>query len=100
MDVGPRMIEVLPEVEKRFREVGNGHVLNNAPYDVAASSLILEEAGCTVMDAAGRSLTGRPRLGSGVDHQMSVVASANENLHGQILEEIEKGLEALRGMIT
>src|SRR5660398_204915 len=54
LDVGKRMIEVLPEAEKRFREVGNGHVLNNAPYDVEASSLILEEAGCTVMDAAGR----------------------------------------------
>lgn len=100
VDVGPRMIEVVPEVEKRFREVGNGHVLNNAPYDVTASSLILEEAGCVVTDAAGRSLTGRPLLGSGIDHQMSVVAAANRDLHGQILEEIETGMRALRGMVT
>lgn len=100
VDVGPLMIEYVPEVEKRFREVGNGHVLNNAPYDVAASTLILEEAGCVVTDAAGRPLDGRPLLGSGVDHQMSVVASANSSIHQRILEQIERGLVSLRGYVT
>ncbi len=95
IDVGPRMIEVAPWVEARFRQVGKGHVLNNSPYDVAASTLILEEAGCVVSDAAGRSLADRPLLGSDVAHQMSVVASANAALHGAILDEVTRGIGAL-----
>ncbi len=95
IDVGPRMIEMAPWVEARFRQVGKGHVLNNSPYDVAASTLILEEAGCIVTDAAGRPLGDRPLLGSDVAHQMSVVAAANAPLHGAILEEVARGIGVL-----
>ncbi|GAB4258000.1 MAG: hypothetical protein Kow00129_17680 [Thermoleophilia bacterium] len=95
VDVGPRMIEVAPWVEKRFREVGKGAVLNNAPYDVAASALILQEAGCPVTDAAGRSLDRRPLLGADVGFQMSVVASANADLQALLLGEVSRGLEEL-----
>ncbi|MBU2603960.1 MAG: hypothetical protein KKA32_17660 [Actinobacteria bacterium] len=95
IDVGPRMIEVAPWVEARFRHVGKGHVLNNSPYDVAASTLILEEAGCIVTDAAGRPLGDRPLLGSDVAHQMSVVAAANAALHGAILDEVARGIGVL-----
>lgn len=98
IDVGPLMIERLPWVEERFRQVGKGAVLNNAPYDVAASTLILQEAGCVVTDAAGRSLAERPLLGSDLAHQMSVVASANEEMHAAILQVIEEGLERLARM--
>lgn len=89
------MIEVAPWVEARFRHVGKGHVLNNSPYDVAASTLILEEAGCIVTDAAGRSLGDRPLLGSDVAHQMSVVAAANVALHSAILDEVARGMRVL-----
>jgi myo-inositol-1(or 4)-monophosphatase len=95
IDVGPLMIEVAPWVEERFREVGRGHVLNNSPYDVAASTLILEEAGCVVTDAAGRPLDDRPLLGSDVEHQMSVVASASAVLHERILDMVETGMQRL-----
>ena len=94
IDPGPRMIEVAPWVEERFRQVGKGAVLNNAPYDVAASTLILEEAGCPVTDATGGSLHDRPLLGAGRDYQMAVVASANAPLHRLVLAELERGLKA------
>ncbi len=94
IDVGPLMIERAPWVEARFREVGKGHVLNNSPYDVAASTLMLLEAGCVVTDAAGRSLDVRPLLGSDMHYQMSVVASANPDLHQAILAEVAAGVRA------
>ena len=95
IDVGPRMIEVAPWVERRFRQVGRGAVLNNAPYDVAAAALIAEEAGCVVTDAAGRSLAARPLLGADMAHQMSVVASSNPAVHRLILEDVERGMARL-----
>lgn len=98
VDVGPLMIEMAPWVETRFREVGKGHVLNNSPYDVAASTLMLQEAGCVVTDAAGRSLDDRPLLGSDMHHQMSVVASANPELHKAILSEVAAGMRAFTGL--
>ncbi|MCZ7663680.1 MAG: hypothetical protein M5U22_12455 [Thermoleophilia bacterium] len=92
IDVGPRMIEVAPWVEARFRQVGHGSVLNNSPHDVAASALILQEAGCPVTDAAGRNLGDRPLLGSDMGFQMSVVASANAGVHKAVLEEVAQGI--------
>ncbi|MHB0978997.1 MAG: inositol monophosphatase family protein [Thermoleophilia bacterium] len=94
IDVGPRMIELAPWVEARFREVGKGSVLNNSPYDVAASTLILQEAGCVVTDAAGRPLDHRPLLGADMAHQMSVVASATGALHEALLPEVAQSMEA------
>ncbi len=95
IDVGPRMIEVAPWVERRFREVGRGHVLNNSPYDVAASTLILLEGGCVVTDAAGRPLDHRRLLGSDASYQMSVVASANVAVHEAVLGEVAVGMRLL-----
>lgn len=95
IDVGPRMIELAPWVEARFREVGKGSVLNNSPHDVAASTLVLREAGCIVTDAAGRSLDDRPLLGSDMSHQMSVIASAGPALHRALLEEVAHGMDLL-----
>ena len=99
IDVGPRMIELVPEVEARFREVGKGAVLNNSPYDVGAAVLILHEAGCQVTDAGGRSLDERPVLGADMSHQMSVIASSNPRLHEAVLAEVERGMEHLAAWV-
>ena len=98
VDVGPRMLEVAPWVERRFRAVGNGGVLNNAPYDVAATTMLLEEAGCAVTDALGRSLGARPLLGSDVALQMAVVASANVGVQQALLAVIGAGMERLASL--
>jgi myo-inositol-1(or 4)-monophosphatase len=93
IEPGPRLIEQLPETRADFERVGGGAVLNNTPYDIAAATLCLEEGGAIVTDAAGRSLAERPLLGSGPEHQMSVLASANPRLHALLLEELDAGME-------
>jgi myo-inositol-1(or 4)-monophosphatase len=76
--------------------VGAGQVLNNSPYDLAAAVLCLEEAGAVVTDAYGEPLDGRPLLGSGVEFQMSVVASASRELHDRLIAEVDAGVARLR----
>jgi len=98
VEPGPRLVDEVPGMDEEFRRVGGGELLNNSPYDLAASVLILEEAGAIVTDANGRSLAGRRLLGSGGDYQMSVVASANRELHDKVLAEIDAGVERLRSV--
>jgi len=95
VDVGPRMLEIAPGVEKRFRQVGKGAILNNSPHDVAASTLILQEGGCMVTDAAGRSLGERPLMGSDAAHQMSVIASTGPELHAALIDVVARGMGRL-----
>ena len=70
-------------------------MLNNSPYDLAAAALCLEEAGAIVTDAYGEPLADRPLLGSGAEFQISCVAAANRELHAQILQTVERGIERL-----
>ena len=93
IEPGPRIIGELPATRSEFERVGGGAVLNNTPYDLAAATLCLEEGGAIVTDAAGRSLADRPLLGSGPEHQMSVVASASPRLHARLIEELDAGME-------
>jgi myo-inositol-1(or 4)-monophosphatase len=95
VEPGPLMIERVPAVRAAFERVGSGHVLNNAPYDLAAAVLCLQEAGAVVSDCAGRSLADRPLLGSGADFQMSVLASASPRLHELLVAEVGRGVQRL-----
>jgi len=97
VEPGPRMVADVPGMREEFERVGGGAVLNNSPYDLAASVLVLEEAGAVVTDAYGESLAARPLLGSGAEFQMSVVAAGNQALHGRILEAVEAGVSRLNG---
>ena len=76
-----------------------GAVLNNSPYDLAASALVCEAAGAVVTDAYGDRLDHQPLLGSGAEFQMSVVCSANRTLHDRILAELDEGLSRLAGQV-
>ena len=96
VEPGPRMVEEVPGMREEFERVGGGTVLNNSPYDLAAAVLCLEEAGALVTDASGRSLAERPLLGSGHEYQMSCVAAANQGLHSQILEHLDRGIARLQ----
>ncbi|HKH22260.1 MAG TPA: inositol monophosphatase family protein [Solirubrobacterales bacterium] len=99
VEPGPRMIDDVPEIRVEFERVGDGAVLNNSPYDLAAATICLEECGATVTDAYGEPLRDRPLLGSGHDFQMSCVAAANAELHSAICAEIDAGIERLRAHI-
>jgi myo-inositol-1(or 4)-monophosphatase len=95
VEPGPRIVADVPGMRERFEHVGGGAVLNNSPYDLAAAALCLDEAGAIVTDAYGSSLADRPLLGSGEEFQMSCVASANAELHRQLLEAVDAGVTRL-----
>jgi myo-inositol-1(or 4)-monophosphatase len=99
VEPGPRMIDDVPTIRAEFERVGDGAVLNNSPYDLAAATICLEEAGAEVTDAYGRSLADRPLLGSGHEFQMSCVAAANAELHSAICAELDAGIERLRAQL-
>jgi myo-inositol-1(or 4)-monophosphatase len=98
VEPGPRLVAEVPGMREEFERVGGGAVLNNSPHDLAAAALVLTEGGALVSDASGDPLDRRPLLGSGADHQMSVVASANERLHRRILDELDAGVARLRSL--
>lgn len=95
IEPGPRIVADVPGMREAFERVGEGAVLNNSPYDLAAVVLICEEAGAAVSDAYGAPLGERRLLGSGVEYQISCVAAANRELHTAICEELERGMERL-----
>jgi myo-inositol-1(or 4)-monophosphatase len=95
IEPGPRIVADVPGMRARFEQLGGGAVLNNSPYDLAAATLCLEEAGAIVTDAYGRSLAPRPLLGSGEEFQISCVAAANAELHAEILRRVERGIGRL-----
>jgi myo-inositol-1(or 4)-monophosphatase len=97
VEPGPRLVEDVPGMREEFERVGGGAVLNNSPYDLAAATLILEEAGAVVSDAYGRPLGPCPLLGSGHEFQMSVVASGNPALQEAILRAIDAGFQRVSG---
>jgi hypothetical protein len=100
LEPGPRMIAEVPAVRAAFERVGRGAVLNNSPYDLAAAVLCLQEGGAVVTDCAGRTLADRPLLGSGHEFQMSILASANAELHAQLVAEIDRGIARLRASVA
>ncbi len=99
VEPGPRMVDDVPGMRAEFERVGGGAVLNNSPYDLAASALVCEAAGAVVSDAYGAPLDDRPLLGSGAEFQMSVVCTANRVLHDLILAELDGGVQRLAGKV-
>jgi myo-inositol-1(or 4)-monophosphatase len=95
VEPGARLIADVPGMREEFERIGDGAVLNNSPYDLAAVALICEEAGAVVTDAYGQSLAARPVLGSGVEFQLSCVTAATPELHALILAELDAGMERL-----
>ena len=96
VDQGQRLIDDVPSTKPLFEAVAGGAILNNSPYDIAASLLICTEAGCTVTDAAGRPLEERPLVGSGDGFTLSTLATCTPELHGEILAKLDRGIERLR----
>jgi myo-inositol-1(or 4)-monophosphatase len=95
VEPGPRLVEEVPGMRARFEAVAGGAVLNNSPYDIAAAALCLWEGGAVLTDASGRPLDDRPLLGSGPEHQIALVASANHELHAKLLDAVERGIGRL-----
>ncbi len=96
IEVGSRLIEDVPGMRSAFERVGHGHVLNNSPYDLAAPWLILTEAGGVVTDGWGRPLDDYRLLGSGHEFQISSISAATPELHAELLDAVNDGIERVR----
>jgi len=92
VDLGWRIVHELPELEPAFRVAGDGAVCTNFPYDVAAASLIVSEAGGVVTAADGGPLAPSPAVGSGDGYGVAVLASASQALHERLLDAIALGI--------
>ena len=97
VDIGPAIIAAHPETEAEFRRVGNGHVLCNSPYDLAAAWLLCCEAGVPMTDADGSSLEGRPLLGSDAGFQLACIVSGNDSLQAELIAAVRRGIGRLAG---
>jgi myo-inositol-1(or 4)-monophosphatase len=87
VDFANRYYRDIPDiVEDQFINAGRGIVLGIAPYDLAASLLIAEEAGCVVTDAYGQSFDEVLLLDSSVGNQRSMIAASNSELHGKLMD--------------
>jgi myo-inositol-1(or 4)-monophosphatase len=96
VDVGRRVVDECPATEAAFLAAGEGTVVTNFPYDVAAATLIVQEAGGLVTHADGRPLDAHPAVGSSRAHGLAVLASANARLHDMLLAAIDRGMHRLR----
>jgi len=96
IDIGKRIIDDVGWVENEFLRVGRGSVLNNNPYDVAASSLTAQEAGCVITDGYGNSIDEFPLLGSGPDYQFSLIGATNQELHRKVIDAVNHGINKLK----
>ncbi len=67
VDVGLRILEQNPQMEPAFLAAGDGSVVTNFPYDLAAAALILTEAGGVITMADGGPARRPPgaRIGPG-----------------------------------
>lgn len=95
VDVGRRVLDEQPRAESAFLALGEGTPCVNFPYDVAAATLIVEEAGGVVTQADGRPLHTQPAVGSSREHGLSVLAAANPVLHRALLEALDRGMVRL-----
>jgi myo-inositol-1(or 4)-monophosphatase len=99
IDVGRRIVDECPETEAAFLKVGEGAVCTNFPYDVAAAALIVQEAGGIVTHADGRALDDHPAVGSSRAHGLAVLAAARADLHGVLLEAVDRGMHRLQDWV-
>jgi myo-inositol-1(or 4)-monophosphatase len=99
VDVGRRIVDECPATEAAFLEVGEGAVCTNFPYDVAAATLVVQEAGGLVTHADGRPLDAHPAVGSSRAHGLAVLATANAELHATLLAAVDRGMDRLRAWV-
>jgi myo-inositol-1(or 4)-monophosphatase len=98
IEVGSRLIDDVPGMRAEFERVGQGRVLNNSPYDLAAPWLCLREAGGVVTDGWGAPLDRHRLLGSGHDYQMSSISASTPVLHAQLVRAVDEGIARLRSL--
>ncbi|MBN2311393.1 MAG: hypothetical protein JXR94_20620 [Candidatus Hydrogenedentes bacterium] len=77
--------DISDAVEDQFINAGRGAIMGIAPYDIAASVLVAQEAGCLVTDAYGESFDEVLLLDSSVGNQRSMIAASNAGLYDKLM---------------
>ena len=91
VDVANRYFRDIPNrVREMFQRAGAGRVIGIAPYDLAASLLIAQEAGCVVTDAYGKSFDHVLLLDSSESNHLSLLAASNKELHEKLMEFLNR----------
>ncbi len=96
VDVGNRLLRDFPETGIYFRRSGAGSILGLFPYDLAAITLLISEAGAVITDAYGNSLQDMSLLDNKLDNIRSCIATSTPELHQAILEEVERKIAIKR----
>jgi myo-inositol-1(or 4)-monophosphatase len=95
IDIGRHAVDVFPQLEASFRAVGEGAVCTNFPYDVAAATLVVQEAGGVVTCPDGAPIEDHRAVGSGDGYGIAVLASASPALHERLLAAVDDGMRRL-----
>ena len=86
VDIANRFYRDIPEVvEHLFINAGRGNVIGICPYDYAAALMIVQEAGCVITDAYGKSFEEVLLLDSTPANHQSFIATTNASLHKKLL---------------
>jgi myo-inositol-1(or 4)-monophosphatase len=90
VDFASRYMKEVPElVQDQFINAGRGTILGIAPYDMAASLLIAQEAGCIVTDAFGEHFDDVLLLDSSEHNHQTLIAASNAALHEKLLSILD-----------
>ncbi len=101
IDIANRYYRDIPDrVEDYFINAGRGKVIGVAPYDIAASLLIAQEAGCTVTDAYGKGFEDLLLLDSSKGNHQSIVAASNAQLHEKLLSFFDTRIRQYEQLLT
>ena len=96
VDIGNRILREFPKLKPAFLNAGKGAVVGLFPYDIAAITLIANEAGCTVTDAYGKSLDETLMTSSEERNIQSLVAASSRKLHKKIIDFIDSKFEEMK----
>lgn len=101
IDIANRYYRDIPDrVEDYFINAGRGKVIGVAPYDIAASLLIAQEAGCVVTDAYGRNFNDLLLLDSSKTNHQSIIAASNAQLHEKLLNFFDTRIRQYEQLLT
>lgn len=90
VDFAHRYMREIPDlVRDQFINAGRGAVLGIAPYDMAASLLIAQEAGCIVTDAYGESFDDVLLLDSSENNHQTLIAASTPELHEKLMSILD-----------
>lgn len=100
VDFAARFYGDIPKlVEDHFINAGRGAILGIAPYDMAASVLIAQEAGCHVTDAYGRKFDDVLLLDSSPANMQSMIAASNVTLHKKLLNFFDTRIKQYEALL-